>query len=344
MRERIKEGRGDTQALSCPLVAAVVPCYNEEEGIQAFYRALNAVLASVPDITYQILFVDDGSEDGTLQILSDIENADTHVRVYGLSRNFGHQVALTAGLDATDADAVICLDADLQHPPSLIPKMLSIWQEGNDIVSAVRRTTAGVSALKRFSSRAFYRLINVLSDTPVVPGTADFFLLSRRGREALCRMPERHRFLRGMISWIGFKRAYVDYDAPARVAGATKYTTRRMVHLAFDAILSFSARPMRLIARLGMSTVALGIVYLLYAVVRYFTVGDLVPGWASLIAVIVVLGGLQLFAIGISGEYLARVFEESKRRPLYFLSRVPQGRVSADASPSKEERAQDGND
>jgi glycosyltransferase involved in cell wall biosynthesis len=304
-------------------LSVVVPCFDEEQVVLLFYESLSAVLASVPDLDCDVVFVDDGSMDGTLKILQDIEKRDARVTVYSLSRNFGHQAALTAGLDVARGDAVICMDADLQHPPELIPRMVALWREGNDVVCAVRQSTGDASFLKMFLSRSFYWLINRMSDTHIVSGAADFYLLSKAARGALKSMPERHRFLRGMVSWIGFKRALLPFQAPARPRGKTKYTTVKMLRLALDAVFSFSPQPIRMISRLGVIIVLMGALYLLYVAGRFLWAGDLVPGWASLIGVVSILGGCQLLAIGVIGEYLARLFEEAKKRPLYLFKRVP---------------------
>jgi hypothetical protein len=212
-----------------PTLTVVAPCYNEAAGIETFYRQVRDVLDAMPRITGGIVFVDDGSTDATLEKLNAIAAHDPTVEVYSLSRNFGHQVALSAGLDVARGDAVLMMDADLQHPPSLIPELVRRWQSGFDVVSAVRRTTSGASMLKRVTAASFYWLINRLSDIEIVPDAADFCLLSRRAHEALVAMPEHHRFLRGMVSWIGFPRARVAFDAPERPAGQSKYTFLRMM-------------------------------------------------------------------------------------------------------------------
>jgi dolichol-phosphate mannosyltransferase len=218
----------------------------------------------------------------------------------------------------------------------LIGEMVRLWRQGNEVISTVRLTTSDASWFKRASSAGFYWLLNRLSQTRIVPGAADFFLLDRKAHHALRSMPERHRFLRGMISWIGFRRELLPFDAPARPAGTSEYTTWKMIRLGMDAIFSFSVTPMKVVARTGMLIVALAMMYLLYVVGRMAFVQDLVPGWASVIAVVSVLGGLQLLAIGVSGEYLARLYEESKSRPLYFLKQSPpapgprQAKASAD--------------
>jgi len=305
------------------ILYVVVPCYNETETVPILYRAIKPVLDSVPNADYRILFVDDGSTDATLETLNGLARDDDCVLVYSLSRNFGHQIALTAGLDVAAGDAVVLMDCDLQHPPDLIPRMVELWREGNDVVSAVRRSTRDAPLFKRMTSWVFYCLINRLSNTRIVPGAADFVLLSRVARDALVRMPERHRFIRGMVSWIGFRRAFLPFVAPVRAAGKSKYSSWRMLGFALDAVFSFSATPIRLVVRVGMGIVVLAAAYLVFETTRYIILRDAVPGWPSLIAVVCILGGLQLLAVGVCGEYLARVFEEAKRRPLYFFKQQP---------------------
>ena len=300
-------------------LVVVTPCFNEEAVVARFHEAATRQLEALEGLDYRILFVDDGSSDGTLEELNALRARDPRVQVSSLSRNFGHQIALTAGLAQARGDAVILMDSDLQHPPELIPRLVDEWRQGHDVVSAVRRDTADGSVFKNFSSRVFYWLIGKLSDTPIEPGAADFCLLSHRAQQALQRMPEHHRFLRGMVSWVGFPRAFVYYDAPARVAGESKYDLRRMVRLALDAVFSFSVTPIRLMRRFGLILIALGFVYLFYIILRFFVLRDLEPGWGSVISTVVILGGMQLASMGIIGEYLARVFEEVKARPLYLL-------------------------
>jgi dolichol-phosphate mannosyltransferase len=297
----------------------VAPCYNEEGSLDVFYGELQRALIQLDDVSVHILFVDDGSTDGTLEKLRGLARVDARIEVISLSRNFGHQAALSAGLDAATGDAVVMLDSDLQHPPSLIPAMVARWRDGFDVVSAIRRTTVDASWTKRATARAFYWLINALSDTKVVAGAADFVLLSAPALAALRSMPERHRFLRGMVSWIGFRRALIPFDAAARSSGDTKYTWGRMMRLAFDAVFSFSTVPIRVASRLGLGLALLGVVYLGFILERWWYRGDLVQGWGSLISVVLIVGGAQLVFIGLIGEYLARTYEESKRRPLYIV-------------------------
>jgi glycosyltransferase involved in cell wall biosynthesis len=304
-------------------LSIVVPCFNEEPIIEAFLTELREVLDQVPDVDATIVVVDDGSTDASLARLNAIAERDHRLLVYSLSRNFGHQNALSAGLDVCDADAVIMMDADLQHPPALVGDLLDRWKAGYDVVSAVRRSTRDAGPFKRASANVFYLIINLISETPIIAGAADFCLLSRRAHQALLAMPERHRFLRGMVSWIGFSRTTVAFDAPSRAAGRSKYTFVKMVSLAFDALFAFSAAPMRVASRIGIMLAGLGLVYLAYIVTRYFVFGDLVRGWGSLASVMLILGGMQLAFIGLIGEYLARVFEQVKGRPLYIFKQRP---------------------
>ena len=297
----------------------VTPCFNEEAVVERFHEAVSKELETLEGIDFRILFVDDGSKDGTLERLNRLREEDERVMVTSLSRNFGHQIALTAGLSQAHGDAVVLMDSDLQHPPETIRDLVAEWRKGNDVVSAVRKDTADGSPFKNFSSRVFYWLIGKLSDTPIVPGAADFCLLSRRAQLALQKMPEHHRFLRGMVSWVGFPRTFVYYEAPARAAGESKYDLRRMIGLALDAVFSFSVTPIRLMRRFGLFITVMGFIYLIYVVLRSLVIGDLETGWGSLISTVLILGGLQLASMGIIGEYLARVFEEVKARPLFLL-------------------------
>jgi glycosyltransferase involved in cell wall biosynthesis len=300
----------------------VVPCYNEAEVVEQFCAELTGVLERL-DLAWGVCFVDDGSTDTTLERLNRLAAADQRLRVYSLSRNCGHQIALSAGLDVTIGSAVVMMDADLQHPPALIPEMIALWRRGFDVVSAVREETEGASWFKNATAKTFYWLINRFGETTIVPGAADFCLLSARAHQAVCAMPERHRFLRGMVSWIGFNRAYVPFQAPRRPAGESKYTTFKMLSLAIDALFSFSAAPMRMATRLGLALLVPGALYFVYIVVRYVALDDFVRGWGSLIGTLMIIGGIQLIFIGMVGEYLARIFEESKRRPLYFFKQTP---------------------
>ena len=317
------------------LLSVVTPCYNEAEVINLFYNEVKSVLQSLPDLEFEIIFVDDGSSDDTLLQLNNIAKNDPTVRVCSLTRNFGHQIALTAGLDFAVGDAVVLMDADLQHPPSLIPEFVKKWHEGYDIVSGVRTNTQGNSWFKNVSSNSFYTIFNFLSPIHIPHGAGDFCLLAKRVSDSLRNMPERHRFLRGMVSWTGYNRTLVPYECADRAAGQSKYSVRKMVGLSMDAVFSFSAQPLRLALRLGLTMAFLGFIYLIWTVVAGMFRGDLVPGYASLIGVTITLGGCQLAFIGLIGEYLARVFEEVKGRPIYSLKQSPDDpAVSVISTPS----------
>lgn len=305
------------------LLSVVVPCFNEEEAVEHTYRAIKDVLLSLTGFEHEIIFVDDGSADETLPRLNQLMARDPAVRALSLSRNFGHQIALAAGLDAAVGDAVVMLDADLQHPPTLIPELVACWRQGADVVSAIRQETAGESWFKRMTSRQFYRVLNALSNTKVPAGAADFCLLSHRVCVSLRDMPERHRFLRGLISWVGYPRAFVPYVAPRRAMGKTKYSFVKMLALALDAVFSFSAEPLRLALRTGVVVAFGGFVYLAWTLIYGYLISGLVPGYASLIGVTLILGGFQLIFIGLVGQYLSRVFDEVKGRPLYLLKQEP---------------------
>jgi glycosyltransferase involved in cell wall biosynthesis len=311
------------QTYQKPLLSVVAPCYNESEVIGLFYNDLRRVLESLEQVDFEMVLVDDGSTDDTLAQLNRLADGDPALRVLSLSRNFGHQIALTAGIDHAGGDAVVMMDSDLQHPPSLIPELVRQWRAGYDVVNAVRQSTEGEGWFKRLSSRGFYWLLNELSGTKVPAGAADFCLLSRRVCQSLRDMPERHRFLRGLVSWAGFDRAMVPYVAPARAAGRTKYSMVKMVALALDAVFSFSAEPLRLALRAGLGVTIFGFAYLAYSLIYGYLLSGLVPGYSSLIALMMILGGSQLMFIGLIGQYLARVFEEVKGRPIYLLKQEP---------------------
>lgn len=316
-----------------PRVAIVCPCFNEGVGLRPFFQQLLESLQAVDDVRWEFIFVDDGSRDSTLQVLLELAREDERVTIISLSRNFGHQAALTAGIESARAAAIICMDSDLQHPPALIPKMLDLWRNGADVVCGVRDDTTGASLFKRVTSRAFYRLMNRISDTQVPSGAADFFLMSKVAHVNFCRLKERHRFLRGMLSWIGFERQFLNYTAPLRFAGKSKYSLKKMITLALDGVFSFSVFPIRLAFRFSLCVILTGGVYLLYILARAILLGDLVQGWGSMISISLILGGIQLFVVGLLGEYIARIYEENKGRPVYIVKRAQ--RCRAYRSPRK---------
>jgi len=303
-----------------PDLSIVVPLFNEEESLPELYTRLSAVLSSL-GLACEIILVDDGSTDHSLEIIEALAAKDPRVKLLSFSRNFGHMAALSAGLDYAGGDAVITLDADLQHPPEQIPEMLKKWKEGAEIVNAIRRETQGAGAVKNITAHFFYWLIGKIGKINLPEGSADYRLLDRKVVEALKGIQERSRFLRGIISWVGFKQASVVFEAPPRFAGRTKYSFGKMFAFALDGITSFSAFPLKLSAYLGLCIAGLSFVYIIYAIyIRLFT-NQAIEGWTSMLVVVLFIGGVQLIFLGVLGEYLGRVFDETKGRPLYIVSR-----------------------
>lgn len=300
------------------LLSVVVPCFNEETVIREMHRHLVASLEKVPHLDFELIYVDDGSRDATLKHLRDLQRMDERVRVLALSRNFGHQIALTAGLQNAQGDAVVVIDADLQDPPEVILEMLDRWREGADVAYGTRTQRESETAFKRWTASAFYRLINRIADVAIPLDAGDFRLMDRKVVDAILAMPERDRFVRGMVAWTGFRQESVPYRRMARAAGETKYPFRRMLRFAIDGILSFLA-PLRLAIYVGFFASGLALSGIAYALaLRIFT--DIwVTGWTLLFIAIVFFGGVQLVLIGIMGEYLGRIYGEVKRRPLYLI-------------------------
>lgn len=301
-----------------PLISIVIPVLNEAENIPLLLDQLNGVTKKLP-YRFEFIFVDDGSKDSTYHIIQSVQKKDARVKALSLSRNFGHQAALTAGLNHAQGKAVITMDGDLQHPPALIPALLEQWKTGNDIVFTVREETADESFLKKLASRLFYRVINSFSETPVEPFAADFRLLDRKVVDSLKTIEERDRFLRGLISWVGFSSVGVNYKADARIAGTSKYTIKKMIRLALDGIISFSAAPLHLVTYMGMIVSFFSFLYGAYSLYAFFFTDRTIPGWTSILVAVLFLGGAQLISIGVLGEYLIRVYNESKGRPLYII-------------------------
>lgn len=300
------------------VVSIAIPVYNEAENIAVLYDHLKLVLEKLP-FTFEIIFVDDGSSDGTYVAIQKLQAQDRRVKAISFSRNFGHQAALTAGLQYATGDAVITMDGDLQHPPSLIPEMIDRWQEGFEIVSTIRNETAGVSRLKLATAKWFYRLINWIGNISLPPNSSDFRLLARPVVDELNRLGERALFLRGLVQWIGFRQTSIQYDAFERFAGKTKYTWRAMIRLAADGITSFSNFPLILSMYLGSVVSTLSFLYALFVIYQKLFTNDLIQGWATLLAAILFLGGIQLITIGIVGIYLGKLFTEVKKRPRFVI-------------------------
>jgi dolichol-phosphate mannosyltransferase len=302
-------------------VSVVVPCFNEEDVIRETHARLSDTLSKT-DLDYETIYVNDGSRDTTLKILRELSAADPHVRIISFSRNFGHQVAATAGVDFASGDAVVLIDADLQDPPELVHDMVRMWRDGNQVVYATRESRRGESKFKHLTAKYFYRLINRLSDVEIPADTGDFRLLDRRVVDVLKKMPERDRFLRGMVSWIGFKQAPLHYVRNERAAGRTKYSLRKMGRFAIDGIVSFSLLPLRLATLCGFVAVAMMVFAILYALVLRIVAGTWVSGATWLFIAITFIGGMTLLCLGIIGEYIGRIYHELKRRPLYVVDEV----------------------
>ena len=301
-----------------PEISVVAPMHNEADNLDPFFERVGRILDQA-GCRWEIVCVNDGSSDDTLERLLDWHAREPRIKVIDLSRNFGKEVALTAGLDHASGAAVVPIDADLQDPPELIPEMIARWREGYDMVYATRRLRHGETAVKRTTASLFYRLLDRISEVHIPRNTGDFRLMDRRVVEALRRMPERTRFMKGLFAWVGFRQTAVYYDRDPRLAGETSWNYWRLWRLAVDGITSFSAAPLKVWSYVGLFLSLSALLYAAFLVIRVFVQGIDVPGYASMMVVILFLGGMQLITLGILGEYLARVFTEVKQRPLYLI-------------------------
>lgn len=299
-------------------LSVVVPAYNEEPVLRDFQRRLAAVLDTI-DADAEIIYVNDGSRDGSMALLTELHRADDRVEVIDLSRNFGKEVAMSAGLDAANGDAVVVIDADLQDPPELIPDMMRAWREGADVVLMRRRNRAQESWLKKTTARVFYRAMGSLGTIDIPENVGDFRLLSRRATMALRQLPERARFMKGLFAWIGFPTVEIAYDRDGRHAGVTKWNYWRLWNFALEGITSFSVVPLKFASYVGLLTALIAFGYGVKVIVKTLLYGDPVAGYPTLVVLVLFLGGLQLMALGLIGEYLARMFVEVKQRPLYLV-------------------------
>lgn len=300
-------------------ISVVVPAYNEQEVLPEFHKRVGAVLDALP-FDSEVLYVNDGSTDSTLQVLQGLRESDERVTIVDLSRNFGKEIALTAGLNTAEGEAVIVIDADLQDPPEIIPALLAEWQRGYDVVYAQRLQRSGESLFKKATARLFYRLMQHVGRIKIPEDTGDFRLLSRRAVEALNTLNEQHRFMKGLFTWIGYRQKAVPYSRDPRNAGKTKWNYWGLLNLAIEGITSFTTAPLRLATFIGVMTAIGAFSYGTYMIVRTLVFGSPVPGYPSLIVIVLFLGGIQLMAIGVVGEYIGRIFNETKRRPLYFVN------------------------
>jgi len=306
--------------LASARISIIVPAYNEAEVLEAFHRRLGAVLDTL-NCSAEVIYVNDGSTDATLQAIEGLAAQDARVALMDLSRNFGKEIALTAGLDHAEGDAAIVIDVDLQDPPELIPELLRVWQQGYDVVYAQRTGRAGESWLKKFTATQFYRIMQRVGRTPVPRDTGDFRLLSRRAVLAVRQLREQNRFMKGLFAWIGYPQQSVPYERHPRHAGSTKWNYWKLWNFALDGITAFTTIPLRFATYIGSFTALGAFLYGLFIILKTLYFGVDVPGYASLMVVILFIGGIQLTALGIMGEYLGRTFNEVKNRPLYFVQR-----------------------
>jgi polyisoprenyl-phosphate glycosyltransferase len=306
-------------------LSVVVPCFNEEACLAELHQRLGAAARAVAGDDYELVLVNDGSRDGTWPIMERMAGEDRHVVAVNLSRNHGHQLALTAGLDLCRGDTILIIDADLQDPPELLPEMYAAMREEDaDVVYGVRKSRAGETAFKRATAHGFYRLLSRATEVDIPLDAGDFRLMSRRALDALLAMPEQARFIRGMVAWIGFRQVPFAYDRAERFAGATKYPLKKMMRFAFDALTGFSSAPLKLASHAGL-WLSLGSVLLILYITYAWIAGQSIQGWTSLMLVVVVLGAIQMFVLALMGEYIGRLYNEAKRRPLYIVQEVAGG-------------------
>jgi glycosyltransferase involved in cell wall biosynthesis len=324
------------QSQARPIVSVVIPMYNEAEIISEMHRRLAAVMTTL-HAPWEAIYVNDGSRDATLRIVESLRLADNHIGIVNLSRNFGKEIATTAGLDHAGGDAVIVIDADLQDPPEVIPRLVAAWHDGFDMVYARRRRRDGETWLKKATAAAFYRMMRKLGDVPLPADVGDFRLMSRRVVDAVQQLREQHRFMKGLFAWVGFPSIAVDYDREKRGAGKTKWSLWKLWNLAIEGITGFTVVPLKLATYLGLAVALFAVVFGAQLILRTLLFGNPVAGYPSLMAVILFLGGTQLVTLGIIGEYLGRVFNETKRRPLYLVERYTPaaGTVTPIMSPSR---------
>ncbi|MCQ6278668.1 glycosyltransferase family 2 protein [Bacillus sp. EB600] len=300
------------------LISVVVPMYFEEEVAQECYNRLKKVMDD-NKINYEFVFVNDGSTDKTMDILKNIATEDHRSKIVNFSRNFGHQNAVTAGVDHASGDAIVIIDADLQDPPELIPLLIDKWKEGYEVVYAKRKARKGETFFKLITAKAFYRFLNYMSDIDIPKDTGDFRIIDRKVADVFRGMTERNRFIRGMISWVGFRQTYIEYERDERFAGETKYPLKKMIKFASDGIIAFSSKPLRIVMSLGLFSVLISIVIFFYSIIVKLMGYQIGSGWASIMVAISFFSGIQLLGLGIIGQYIARIYDESKNRPIYIV-------------------------
>ena len=303
-------------------VSVVIPMYYEEEVANECYTRMKKVLGDLKNYEHELIFVNDGSKDKTLPILEEIAKKDNNVKVISFSRNFGHQAAVTAGLKKVTGDAIVIIDADLQDPPELIPEMLKLWEDGNEVIDGKRKTREGESHFKLFTAKMFYKTLNALSDVEIPKDTGDFRLVDRKVVDTINSLPEHNKFLRGLFSWVGYKQIPYEYERKERFAGTTKYPLKKMLKLASDGIIGFSTKPLKLVGALGILSIVVSFIILIYALISFaFRLNNLSSGWTSLMVAITFFAGVQLLSIWIMSEYVGRIYDETKKRPQYIIDK-----------------------
>ena len=303
-------------------ISVVIPMYFEEDVVNECYNRTKNVLNKLSSYEHEIIFINDGSKDKTLELLEKISQNDNNVKIISFSRNFGHQAAVTAGLKFTTGDAVVIMDADMQDPPEVIEEMVKLWEEGNEVIYAKRKVREGETKFKLFTAKMFYKMLNSLSDTEIPKDTGDFRLADKKVIEVINQLPEHNKFLRGLFSWVGFKQIPLEYERKERFAGKTKYPLKKMIKLALDGITSFSTKPLKILGVLGIFSVLISFIILIYALISFaFNLNHLTPGWTSLMVTITFLGGIQLLSIWLISEYVGRIYDESKERPEYIIDK-----------------------
>lgn len=300
------------------MISIVTPVYNEEDNVVFFHEEITKVMKTT-GMDYELIYVNDGSRDRTDELIRELAEKDSHVRAITFARNFGHQTAITCGMDFARGDAVITMDGDMQHPPELIPLLLEKWKDGYDIVQTIRTSTEDSGFIKKITSAGYYKVINSISKTPVTPGGSDFRLMNRKSLDVFLRFREHARFIRGIVGGLGFKQTTIKFEAPARHAGVSKFSMNKMLHFAMDGILTNSTTPLRAAFYAGAVSGFIGILLILHVLYSYL-VGNTVPGWATMTILIAFFGSANLVGLGIIGEYIGRIYEESKNRPLYWIS------------------------
>ena len=303
-------------------ISVIVPMYYEEKVAEECYNRLTNVLKNIKDYEYEIIVINDGSKDKTLEILEKLAQNDEKLKVISFTRNFGHQAAVTAGLKHVTGDAIVIIDADMQDPPELIPEMLKLWEDGNEIIYGKRKTREGETAFKLLTAKMFYNTLNALSDVEIPKDTGDFRLVDRKVVDTINLLPEHNKFLRGLFSWVGYKQTPFEYERKERFAGKTKYSLKKMLKLASDGIISFSNKPLKIVGGLGIISIIISICILIYALLSYiFKLNNLSSGWTSLMVAITFFSVVQLLSMWIMSEYIGRIYDETKQRPQYIIDK-----------------------